>query len=88
MAKDEEFVPVRLTLIALASLLGVSLPAAAQDAPTLEGLWEIIQQQQLEIDALKRQVSATQGQIAGAEASIEATQDRVAATADYVEALE
>ncbi len=80
--------PVRLILVALASLLGVSLPTAAQDAPTLEALWEIIQQQQLEIEVLKRQVSAAQGQITGAEESIEATQDRVAATADYVEALE
>ena len=80
--------PVRLILVAFASLLGMSLPAAAQDAPTLEALWEIIQQQQLEIEALQRQVSAAQGQIAGAEESIEATQDRVAATADYVETLE
>jgi hypothetical protein len=75
-------------LIAFGSLLGVPFPVAAQDAPTLEALWEIIQQQQLEIDALKRQVSAAQGQIAEAEESIEATQDRVAATADYVDALE
>ncbi len=80
--------PGRLTLVAFASLVGVPLSAAAQDAPTLEALWEIIQQQQSEIDALKRQVSAAQGQIAGAEESIEATQDRVAATADYVDALE
>jgi len=87
MAKDEEFVPVRLTWITLASLFGVPLPATAQQAPTLEGLWEIIQQQQFEIEALQRQVSTTQGQIAGAEASIEATQDRVAATADFVDAL-
>ena len=87
MAKDEELVPVRLTWITLASLFGVPLPATAQQAPTLEGLWEIIQQQQLEIEALQRQVSATQGQIAGAEASIEATQDRVAATAEFVDAL-
>ena len=71
---------VRLILAAVASL-GASLPTAAQDSPTLEALWEVVQRQQLEIEDLKRQ-------IAGAGESIEVTQDMVAATADYVEALE
>jgi len=78
---------VRLTLAALASL-GAALPAAAQDAPSLEALWEVIQQQQREIEELKRQVGAAQVQIAGADESIEATQEMVVATADYVETLE
>ena len=78
---------VRLTLAALASL-GATLPAAAQDAPSLETLWEVIQQQQREIDELKRQVDSAQAQIAGADESIEATQEMVVATADYVETLE
>ena len=79
--------PVRLTLVALAGL-GAALPAAAQDAPSLEALWEVIQQQQQEIDELKRQVGAAQAQIAGTDESIEATQEMVVATADYVETLE
>jgi len=74
-------------LAALASL-GAALPAAAQDAPSLEALWEVIQQQQREIEELKRQVGAAQVQIAGADESIEATQEMVVATADYVETLE
>jgi len=78
---------VRLSLAAL-GLLGATLPAAAQDAPSLEALWDIIQQQQLEIEALKQQVGAAQEQIAGAGESIEATQEMVVATADYVETLE
>ena len=78
---------VRLSLLALASF-GVCLPIAAQDAPTFEALWEIVQRQQLEIEDLKRQVSAAQEQIEDAGEVIEATQDMVAATADYVEALD
>jgi len=78
---------VRLTLVALAAL-GAALPAAAQDAPSLEALWDVIQQQQREIEELKRQVGAAQAQIAGADESIEATQEMVVATADYVETLE
>lgn len=77
---------VRLSLLALASF-GVCLPAAAQDTPTFEALWEIVQRQQLEIENLKRQVSAAQEQIEVAGESIEATEDMVVATADYVEAL-
>lgn len=77
---------VRLSLLALASF-GVCLPAAAQDTPTFEALWEIVQRQQLEIENLKRQVSAAQEQIEVAGKSIEATEDMVVATADYVEAL-
>jgi hypothetical protein len=78
---------VRFSLVALASL-GAALPAAAQDAPSLEALWEVIQQQQREIEELKQQVGAAQAQIAGADESIEATQEMVVATADYVESLE
>ena len=78
---------LKLIPITLASL-GLSLTAAAQDAPTLEALWEIIQQQQTQIDDLKREVSTAEERIAGAGESIEATQDMVVATADYVEALE
>ena len=74
---------VRFALVALVSL-GAALPAAAQDAPSLEALWEVIQQQQREIEGLKQQVGAAQAQIAGADESIEATQEMVVATADYV----
>jgi len=78
---------VRLNLLALA-FFGVCLPIAAQDAPTFTALWEIVQRQQLEIEDLKRQVSAAQEQIEDAGEVIEATQDMVTATADYVEALD
>ena len=78
---------VRLSLLALASF-GVCPPTAAQDVPTFEVLWEIVQRQQLEIENLKRQVNAAQEQIEDAGEAIEATQDMVTATADYVETLD
>ncbi len=78
---------VSLLLVALACL-GVCLPTVAQDAPTLEALWAIVQRQQLEIEDLKRQVDAAQEQIVGAAESIETTQEMVVATADYVETFE
>ena len=52
----------RATILPLmAAVLGV--PAAAQDVPSLESLWEIIQQQQAEIDALKAQISVTEADV-------------------------
>jgi len=77
----------RATILPLmAAVLGV--PAAAQDAPSLESLWEIIQQQQAEIDALKAQISVTEADVDEASERIEETEQMIVATGDFIESLE
>ena len=78
----------RLSL-SLAGLLLASTPLHAAEpggsAPTVEELWKIIQQQQAEIEALKRQQQSTEQKVADvdekAEAAVEAVEEGGAATA-------
>lgn len=72
-----------------ALLLVLSLPAIAQDAPaTVEELWEIVQRQQAEIDALKQQLGATREEVARASEKVTATEAQLEATGDYLESFE
>ena len=64
--------PSLLTATFLASLLSLSATAADKAAPTIEQLWEIIQKQQAEIDALKNQQQNTAKQAADADEKAEA----------------
>lgn len=74
---------------AAALLFGFSLPAAAQEAPaTVEELWEIVQRQQAEIDALKQQLGATREEVAEASEKVTATEAQLEATGDYLESFE
>ena len=61
-----------------ALLLSASI-ATAQEAPTLEEMWAIVQQQQAEIEALR-------GELAEARAGMEATDEKVAETDAKIEA--
>ena len=61
-----------LTASVLACLLSLSAAAANKAPPTIEDLWEIIQKQQAEIDALKRQQQDTAKQAADADEKAEA----------------
>ncbi|MGB5717352.1 MAG: porin, partial [Gammaproteobacteria bacterium] len=66
---------MRFTLIPaiiLASLLPLAATAADKAPPTIEELWEIIQQQQAEIEALKSQQQDTAKQAADADEKAEA----------------
>lgn len=57
----------------LVSAIGVSLGAAAQAAPTLDDMWQLIQQQQAEIAQLKNQLDNTEKRVAETEVKTEAT---------------
>jgi hypothetical protein len=76
--------PVLLTAIYLALLLPLSAQAAEKTAPTVEELWEIIQKQQAEIEALKNQQQQTAKQAADAdekaEAAVVAVEDSTSGT--------
>jgi hypothetical protein len=75
--------------LSLAILLLASPPLHAAEpggsAPTVEELWKIIQQQQAEIEALKRQQQSTEQKVADvdekAEAAVEAVEEGGTATA-------
>ena len=78
---------IRNTAMVLAAALFATTSVQAQDTPTLEEMWAIIQQQQAEIDALR-------GELAEARAGIEATDEKVAeadakieATGDVIETM-
>jgi len=68
------------TLLAAALLLSASAAAARQTAPTVDELWQIIQRQQAEIDALRAEIGQTKQQI-------DATDEKLDATGDFVETL-
>jgi hypothetical protein len=64
--------PTLFTAAALASLISLSASAAGKSAPSIEELWEIIQKQQAEIEALKNQQQDTAKQAADADEKAEA----------------
>lgn len=76
----------RIALFLGAFLLSTST-AIAQDTPTIEEVWAIVQQQQAEIEALRAELDeARQGQAATDEKVAESAV-RIEATGDFVETL-
>lgn len=74
---------------AVAALLFFSsLPAAAQQPPTVEELWEIVQRQQAEIEALKEQLGETREEVAVTSEKVTETETQLEATGDYLESFE
>jgi len=78
--------PKTLPLAAVLLLAGAA--SHAQQAPTtIEELWEIVQQQQAEIDELRAALGEAREAVAATTDRIEETEARVDATGDYVETL-
>lgn len=73
-------------ILALLCLAGA---AAAQDTPSLEEMWKIIQQQQATIDSLQKQLAEQTEQVKVTseqlEADVEAQQEAIAVVADAIE---
>ena len=79
---------VQRTMPLVAVLLLASVASQAQQAPTtVEELWEIVQRQQSEIDALRRELGEAQASMAATNDRVQETEARVDATGDYVETL-
>jgi len=71
-----------------AALLLASTTSLAQSAtPSVEELWEIVQQQQAEIDALRDALGEAQQAMSATDERVSETAARVEATGDYVESL-
>lgn len=73
----------RLSAALVAAFLPLSVWSAEQ--PTLEQMWEIIQKQQREIEALKAKLQATEQRVETAEEKVVVTDQKVEATAQAVE---
>lgn len=81
--KIRRFAPFCGALLILLS----SLSAAQEAPPGIEDLWQIVQRQQAEIDALRAELDdARQGMVATNE-KVAATEQRIEATGDVVETL-
>ena len=77
---------IRSVLIALVFLTTAPITAhAAQEMPSAQELWEIIQRQQQQILELQQKVNATEEKVAATAQKIVATEQKVVATADAVE---
>lgn len=80
--------PSRLLPSTVAAVLLASAAASAQDKPTsIDELWEIIQQQQAEIDELRNEVQRARQDVDQTTAKVEETEERIEATGDYVDSL-
>ena len=74
-------------LLAGAIFLSTSL-ALAQEAPTtIEEVWEIVQRQQAEIDALRAELNAARDGLAATDEKVAESEARIEATGDVVESL-
>ena len=68
-------------------MLSTSL-ALAQEAPTtIEEVWEIVQRQQAEIDALRAELNAARDGLAATDEKVAESEARIEATGDVVESL-
>ena len=74
------------TVVLAASSL-MSMSVSAQDTPTVEELWKIVQAQQAEIQALRNEVREARQQAAEASSQVEMTDAKVEATGDFIESL-
>ena len=70
-----------------ALVLATSLAMAQESSPTLEEMWEIVQQQQAEITALRAELAETQQGIQATDEKVAETEALVEATGDFVETL-
>ena len=74
-----------MAILAASSLMGMSV--SAQETPTVEELWKIVQAQQAEIQALRNEVREAREQAAEATSQVEMTDAKVEATGDFIESL-
>lgn len=75
-----------LSAIAMAAV-SIPPPLLAEEQPSLEALWQIVQQQQQEISRLSSELEETRGQLTAAEQKVEITEEQLGITADYLDQI-
>ena len=78
---------IRKTATILAAVIFAASSVQAQDAPTLEEVWAIVQQQQVEIEALRNELAEAQAGMAATEEKVAETDAKIEATGDVIETL-
>jgi len=78
---------IRKTATMLATVLFAASTVQAQETPTLEEVWAIVQQQQAEIEALRGELAAARAGLAETEEKVAETDAKVEATGDVIESL-
>ncbi len=78
---------IRYTAAVTAALLLTSPYSLAQDTPTIEEVWAIVQQQQAKIEALEAELADARAGIVATEEKVAQNEARVEATGDFVESL-
>ena len=70
------------------SLIFIGVPALAQDVPSLEAMWEIIQRQELEIADLRSRLVDTTETLEVTNERVDDAEQMVVATSDYIETID
>lgn len=65
-----------------------SVAEAQQPPPTNEELWQVVQRQQAQIEALQRQLESTTERVTETDQRLQATAEQVEATGEFVDSLE
>jgi hypothetical protein len=68
-------------------ILFASLTAAQETAPTLEELWEIVQRQQTEIEALRAELNDTKQGVVATNEKVAESEEKIEATGEFIEVL-
>ena len=78
---------IRRTVPLAGALLLLTSAAVAQEAPTIEEMWAIVQQQQAEIEALRGELAEAKAGMVATEEKVAETDAKVEATGDVIETL-
>ena len=78
---------IRRTVPLAGALLLLTSAALAEEAPTLEEMWAIVQQQQAEIEALRSELAEAKAGMVATEEKVAETDAKVEATGDVIETL-
>lgn len=71
-----------------AAVLAASMTATAEQTPSVEELWKLVQQQQAQIEALQAELRSTRSAVAQTEQQVQRAEEQVAASQEIIEAAE
>ena len=79
------YVHKSVTIVVLLIIFGGSACIAAEDFPTVEQLWQIVQKQQAELDELKEELASTRGVTRSVEIQSLENSERIEAVGEIID---
>lgn len=79
------YVHKSVTIVVLLIIFGSSACIAAEDSPTVEQLWQIVQKQQAELDELKEELASTRGVTRSVEIQSLENSERIEAVGEIID---